>query len=104
MVNPEVVREFGGKDKKRESCMSLPGWTGDVVRREKLTVRFLDLTGEAVEQTFSGFEARVVAHEIDHLAGVLYADRSREGGFPLAETDLFDRANFSAVQQEAEMS
>lgn len=87
MVNPRVLSASGKKDIKRESCMSLFGWTGPVERREKVTVEFEDLNGETQTRSFKGFSARVVQHEVDHLSGVLYRDHV-DGA--LQETDLFD--------------
>jgi peptide deformylase len=104
MVNPTVVTASGPKDRKRESCMSLPGWNGEVTRREKVQVRYQDLDGKARHREFKSFQARIVAHEIDHLNGVLYADHTLEEDMPLTETDSFESSNFEEVQKAAEMS
>lgn len=87
LVNPAIVSLTGKKDKKRESCMSVWGLTADVERRTKVTVRYLDLDLREQEDTFEGFAARVVQHEIDHLDGVLYTDRSEAEP---RETALFE--------------
>ena len=88
-VNPEVLSTSGKKDRKRESCMSVWGLTGEVERREKITLRFQDVHGATCERTFEGFAARVVHHEVAHLQGVLFADQLRPGA-ELAPTPLFD--------------
>ena len=62
-----------------EGCLSLPGLTGAVPRYEQVRYRGLDPSGRPVEREASGFHARVVQHEIDHLDGVL---------FPMRMTDL----------------
>ena len=76
IINPTSVEATGQKDVKRESCMSLPDRAGSVERRKKLRVAYSDEDGEATESVFQGFAARVVAHEIDHLEGVMYSDRA----------------------------
>lgn len=76
IINPTSVEVTGQKDAKRESCMSLPDLAGTVERRKKLKVSYLNEDGEPTESTFQGFAARVVAHEIDHLNGIMYCDKS----------------------------
>jgi peptide deformylase len=87
LVNPKLVSASGKKDRKRESCMSLWGLTGDVERRSKATVVYQDLDLNTHEQTFEGFVARVVQHEIDHLEGRLFIEHVV--GEPSA-TELFE--------------
>ena len=79
IINPENVVESGKKDVKRESCMSIPNRAGNVERRKKLKFDSVDLDGSPVHYELEGFAARVAAHEIDHLKGVLYAERVSEG-------------------------
>lgn len=88
--NPRVISESGKKDKKLESCMSLPGVGGVVQRREKLRVEFQTVEGIRQTLEFSGFNARVVAHEIDHLNGKLYVDRMQLGE-SVRPVDIFAR-------------
>jgi peptide deformylase len=58
-----------------EGCLSVPGLTGVVARHRVIRVSALDEHGDAVQQVFSGWPARIVQHEIDHLAGILYLDK-----------------------------
>jgi len=88
LVNPEVVSESGSWDIKYESCMSVPHKRGQVKRRKKVQVRYQDVHGNDHELATSGFEARVILHEIDHLQGVLYVDRMEEDSV-LEDTELF---------------
>jgi peptide deformylase len=90
MINPELLSTSGKRDTKRESCMSVWGLQGEVERRTRALVRFLDEEGSPQEISFTGFGARVVQHEMDHLDGQLYRDRLRSGA-SLLKTDLFDR-------------
>jgi peptide deformylase len=60
----------------REGCMSVPDLTGDVKRASRVVVEaVLPGTGERVRLTTDAFEARALAHEIDHCAGKLFLDR-----------------------------
>lgn len=55
--------------------MSVPDYTGNVVRAERITLAALDEQGVAREYRMEGFEARAVQHELDHLDGLLFLDR-----------------------------
>jgi peptide deformylase len=73
-VNP-VIAWRGATDVGREGCMSVPDFTGDVSRAASLTLVWQDATGATFRDGFSGFEARAVQHEVDHLDGLLFLDR-----------------------------
>lgn len=87
LIDPSIVALTGKKDRKRESCLSVWGWAGEVERREKVLVRYFDAEQGYVERQFRSFEARVVQHEVDHLEGHLYLDHL-DG--PLAHAVLFE--------------
>ncbi|MDQ6968150.1 MAG: peptide deformylase [Mariprofundaceae bacterium] len=74
MVNPEIIYQ-SGKVLGREGCLSVPEWVATVSRSKKVTVRYQDLSGACQEVAATGFEARVIQHELDHLDGVLFIDR-----------------------------
>ncbi len=74
VVNPTIVNREGQLT-MREGCMSVPDLTGDVTRAESLTLIGCDLAGKSVEIESSGFEARAIQHEVDHLGGYLFIDR-----------------------------
>jgi peptide deformylase len=74
IVNPTVLTTGGKKDKKKESCLSLPFYRGEVERRHNMHLAFQDRFGQSRELVSEGFLARVIAHEVDHLDGVLYVD------------------------------
>ncbi len=64
------------KEEDSEGCLSVPFlWGGVVPRWETIRVNALDRAGKAVEFEASGFHARVLQHEIDHLDGLVYLDR-----------------------------
>lgn len=88
LVNPIITTLSGKKDKKKESCMSVPDYAGEVERRKKISVEFQNRYGEKQSLEAEGFLARVIQHEIDHLDGVLYLDRM-ENTSKIERTDLF---------------
>jgi peptide deformylase len=76
LVNP-VLRLAGDPEQVSfyEGCLSVPGLTGVVARHRSVRVEALDEDGQPVDQVFSGWAARIVQHEVDHLRGRLYLDR-----------------------------
>ena len=74
LVNPEIVA-WEGFVKGREGCLSVPDYTGNVMRAEKITLEAQDEAGKMKQYQCEGFEARAVQHEIDHLDGLLFLDR-----------------------------
>jgi peptide deformylase len=81
LVNPVV--EPVGEDTTEffEGCLSVSGFMGLVRRWSTVTVRALDQTGRPVELRLEGWPARIVQHEADHLAGILYLDRMEPRSF-----------------------
>lgn len=74
LVNPEILA-WEGMVKGREGCMSVPDYTGNIIRAEKIQLQARDEHGNEQEYEMQGFEARAVQHEIDHLDGILFLDR-----------------------------
>ncbi|MGH2446982.1 MAG: peptide deformylase, partial [Chloroflexota bacterium] len=75
LLNPQVVAESEEEIEADEACLSIPGWTGPVMRKERVTVRGLNEKGKSVKLKVEEWEARVFQHEIDHLDGILYIDK-----------------------------
>lgn len=73
--NPVITRVGDALVEDWEGCLSIPDIRGRVPRARDIIVRALDRKGEPFELTLSGFPARVVQHEADHLDGVLFFDR-----------------------------
>ena len=88
IVNPKILSISGKKDKKKETCMSLPNYTGEVERRHKISISYQNRNGEEKRIEAEGFLARVIAHETDHLEGLLYVDRMKDSS-KLEPTDIF---------------
>ena len=57
-----------------EGCLSVPGYIGELMRSEVVTVKGLDLNGKPVRIKAEGLLAQVLEHETDHLDGKLYID------------------------------
>ena len=76
MVNPEIVERRGDLTEE-EGCLSVPDFTEDVSRPGWVKVRFQDLEGEIRELEAEDLLARAVAHEVDHLNGLVYLDYLR---------------------------
>jgi peptide deformylase len=85
LVNPEITH-WEGQSSGREGCLSVPDYTGNVLRATRIQLKAQDLQGTPVELILECFEARAAQHEVDHLDGFLFLDRvvSRR-------TDLFQR-------------
>jgi peptide deformylase len=76
LVNPSY--ESVGSDRAAffEGCLSVPGWQAVVARSAKVRLTGQDEHGRALDEVFSGWPARIVQHETDHLDGTLYLDRA----------------------------
>ena len=74
LINPELEILDGPKEVRAEGCLSLPGLSENVPRVEHIRLRWLDENFEPHEEEISGFLARIVQHEYDHLIGKLYID------------------------------
>lgn len=74
LVNPQLLETSGG-EVGREGCLSLPDITANVRRALKVRFEAQRPDGSIIEAATSGFEARALLHEIDHLDGILVLDR-----------------------------
>ncbi len=78
LINP-VLHPVGSEvEDGWEGCLSVPGMRGIVPRYQRLHYTGFDQYGNAIDRLVSGFHARVVQHECDHLDGVLYPMRIRD--------------------------
>lgn len=74
MVNPEIMYKSSTKCILNEGCLSLPGQFEDILRPEKIRLKYTNLKGERKSMTVGGWDARVILHEVDHLDGILFTD------------------------------
>ena len=77
VINPEITPVGRHVEEDWEGCLSIPDLRGRVPRYRDIKVRAYDRTGKPVEIQASGFMARVIQHETDHLDGVLFVDRMK---------------------------
>lgn len=86
LINPQI--ELNGKTESGvEGCLSFPEITGEIDRALSIVVRAQNLEGEPIEIETSGFLARAIQHEVDHLNGILFIDRMSSA----AKTSLASR-------------
>ncbi|MFI0236052.1 peptide deformylase [Streptomyces sp. NPDC016845] len=76
LVNPAYEDAGGRHVAFYEGCLSVPGYQAVVARHERVRLRALDERGRPVDEEVTGWPARIVQHETDHLNGTLYLDRA----------------------------
>ena len=76
IANPKVTRFSQQMIIGAEGCLSIPGLMGEVERAEEVVVEGLDRFGKPLKMKLQGWEARIFQHEIDHINGILYTDRT----------------------------
>ena len=95
IINPEIIK-IGRKQIKRkkahaktilEGCLSIPNIYGPLARSQSLTLKFTDLEGKENVEKFEGFSAQIIQHEVDHLNGILFVDKSLKQKAPLYKYD-----------------
>ena len=74
LINPEIEILDGESCSRAEGCLSLPGLSENVNRVEHIRLKWVDADFQPHEEEISGFLARIVQHECDHLDGKLYID------------------------------
>ena len=73
-INPEIIEIYGDKWVMNEGCLSVPEIREDVLRPDSVRIKYKDENFVEHEETFSGFTARVIQHEYDHLEGIMFVD------------------------------
>jgi len=97
LLNPEIVRQEGKQLSKDEACLSVPDFSADVDRAERVVVEARTLDWERVEFDCSGLESVCFQHEIDHLDGMLYIYRISR-----LKRDLYVRRRKKQLRREQE--
>lgn len=73
-VNPVIVSQSQGMKRDGEACLSLPGFGAVFKRPKSVTLQYFDIESDTIKiETFNGFWARAICHEMDHLNGTLIA-------------------------------
>jgi len=88
LINPEINR-WDGMKVGREGCMSVPDFTGNVIRAEQIELTYLDEQGQQQHLATNGYEAHAIQHELDYLDGLLFLDR-----LVSRRNDLFKRKDY----------
>lgn len=78
LVNPRVTPLSDALEEDWEGCLSIPDLRGRVPRYTSVRVQAWDRNGQELDYVATGFHARVIQHEFDHLNGKLYVDRMRD--------------------------
>lgn len=73
-INAHILEMGGNEWSYNEGCLSIPKIREDIIRKETVTLEFLDENFEQHTQTFIGVTARVILHEYDHIEGKLFID------------------------------
>ncbi len=73
-INPRIIEKVGEQVLMEEGCLSVPGLREDVLRFDTIRMTYLDVKWQEHDEVFSGFTARVLQHEYDHLEGVMFVD------------------------------
>ena len=87
LINPVVIKTEGKIIEDYEGCLSVPSVYGKVGRPYKARIKAVTENGEEVRLKATGFLARTLLHEIDHLGGVLFIDHIKD------QTDAFYKLN-----------
>ena len=97
-INPKIIRQIESDEIRRsqmksektdsikkknkkvklEGCLSIPQIWGPVKRSDRVFIKYQDLTGKEFIKWFTGFESIIIQHEMDHLNGVVFTQRSVE--------------------------
>ena len=87
LINPKILSFFDKKQTKTskktvksklEGCLSIPRIWSHIKRQYGVNIEYTDLNGSIIKKTFTGYQAIIVQHEIDHLDGILFTQRALE--------------------------
>jgi len=73
-VNPRITEKGGEKVLMDEGCLSIPGLREDVLRFDTIRINYFDTEWNEYNEVYTGFTARVLQHEYDHLDGIMFVD------------------------------
>lgn len=75
LVNPVII-EQSGEQQDMEGCLSVPDISGEVIRPQKVRIKAQNENGDYFEMEGTGLLARAFCHELDHLDGILFVDKT----------------------------
>lgn len=88
MLNPEILWLSDEVCTGWEGCLSMPDARAPVPRAQRLRLRYLTRDGEIVKEEYTGFIARIIQHECDHLDGVLFPERVEDASTIVSEAEF----------------
>ena len=97
LINPKIISSSDETVLGIEGCLSVPDTYGNVERAKKIKIKALNEKGEPIRMSESGFMARVIQHEIDHLDGILFTTKITGKTYTEAELDEINK------EKEAEL-
>lgn len=100
LINPEITILDEEKESGWEGCLSVPHMRGLVPRYKSISYRGYDKKGVLIEREASGFHARVVQHELDHLDGILYPQRIKNMQNFGFEDALFEDSSEDKLEED----
>lgn len=74
-INAKIVERSGEIESKNEGCLSIPNIRENVMREEYIRIQYYDQDFEFHDEEYSGWPARIISHEYDHLDGILFTDK-----------------------------
>lgn len=83
LINPVITDKSKSLVTVEEGCLSFPNLFDNVVRHEKITVEYTDLEGKKIIKKVKGMEAVCIQHELDHLEGIVFLDRTSKGKYAI---------------------
>lgn len=101
MLNPEIVWHAEETDDKYEGCLSFFEPRGLVTRYSEIEIRYSDKNLNVSTRCFSGWPARIIQHEIDHMNGVLYSDRMKQPHILINHRDYSRIKPYTKIQNIA---
>jgi peptide deformylase len=91
LINPRITQLRGEQVVGEEGCLSCPELRVEISRYPEIKVRALDTEGKKVSRRYLDFAARVIQHEMDHLAGKLIVDYDGSAFIPKKRKDFFEK-------------
>lgn len=86
LVNPEIIKEKGSQEVE-EGCLSFPNKFAKIIRPTEVTVKGLNENGKNIKISAKGLLAQALAHEVDHLDGILFVDKIIPGTIQIVEPE-----------------
>jgi len=100
LINPRIEALSEETEDGWEGCLSLPELCGIVPRITRVRLRAIAADGSAIDQELSGYHARVVQHECDHLNGILYPMRMRDLSSLMFDSEVSHLASEPATETD----